>query len=99
MPTLEEIFSGLQEKHGKYRENIPALLESKNEDDVQSEAITRGEFRTDLQKVSNVLKDKVNDMESMRREIAQMKAEQKIDMDKLDAHKWELIHNRKTYGA
>jgi len=94
-----ELLTELQAKGKALREELPRILESLSPEEMTEEAIKRGEFKNDCNRIYNALKDKISDMESHLRLIRQMKSEQTTDIDKLDSQKWTLITSRKSHGA
>lgn len=99
MSTVKEKIIELQNKSKNLRDKVPEILTYVSVDDVTSEMITRDEWREELQKVTNYISDLIGQMESQKRDIATMRREQAIDIDKLDRYKFQLLRARKQANA
>jgi len=96
--NLSDSINGLLGKGSLFTAAVETILTYTSEDDVMSECIKRGEYRNDLQKAIDALADREGEISTLKRKLRQARAEQKTDLDKLEAKKWELIRERKLHG-
>lgn len=97
--TISEIITGLQQKKETIEKEKDSVLTSTSVDDVTEHMIKVDEFRNDITKVQNSLSDKIAEMESLKRNLATMKRELKIQLDEEEAYKFQLLYQRKHSNA
>lgn len=95
---MQELLSELKAKSTAYRGEVPNLLECQSPELLTEEMIKRDEFKGDIQKAYNALKDKMADLEAECRKLRELKSDQTHDNKKLEARKWDLITERKHHG-
>ncbi len=77
-----------------YRNEVPGLLTETSPEVVEQKSIIRDEFKVQLREAGNVLQNKIDELEKMKRDLANERSWQTSDIKKLEALKWELIRSR-----
>jgi hypothetical protein len=90
MTSVEELI-GISKQ---YRDEVPALLTETSPEVVEQKSIIRDEFKVQLREAGNVLQNRIDELEKMKRDLANERSWQTSDIKKLEALKWELIRSR-----
>jgi len=93
--AAETTLESLKAKSDTLRSEVPMLLESLSPEAMTEEMIRRDEFRNDCQRAYNAVKDHIMELEAVCRKLREIKADQSHDNKKLEAHKWDLLSERK----
>ena len=94
--TLQEYFTALAGESATLHAAIPTLLEAQDESMVEQERIKREEYRQRCQKLSNAASDQIAELDKMKRNLRDFRADQAIDVDKLTSRFFDILRERKS---
>ena len=94
--TLQEYFTALAEESATLHADIPSLLQSLDESKVEQERIKREEYRQRCKKLSNAASDQIAELDKMKRNLRDFRADQAIDVDKLTSRFFDILRERKS---
>lgn len=97
--SVNEHFEALRHTSDTLRDGVVTILESMDEREVNAAAIEREEFRQKCQKLANAISDRIGELESLKRKLRDIRADQKNDVSKLTNRYFDLIRERKTNNA
>ncbi len=93
--TISEFVTAKLKESEALRADVARVMSFTSPDDVMDSWITRDEFRTDLQKLNNKIADDIDELESLKRKVGEVKREQGTDIKQLENYKYSLLYDRK----
>jgi hypothetical protein len=96
---LLEYFTSIKHESDILHSAIPEIIPAEqNEDIVMEQALLREDFITKLYSLSNQIASQEDELAALKRGLREITRTNRVDIEKLESHKWSLIHSRKTYG-
>lgn len=83
------------ERSAELHSAVEEILTRTEPDTVREQEDIRRDFKLDLKKVYNEVKNRMMELEKINRKIAEEMAQQNLDANKLYSHKITIYSNRK----
>ena len=97
--TIQDSLNDLIRKHETLRAAIPEIMSFESPDDISEQRIIRGEYKIEVNKVIDALKDKQDELNTHIRSLRGIIREINSDDDKLERHLFTRLRERKTYNV